>query len=244
MCDKVLSRQGISFASVNSQGSRVAYDVEVDGVLGRAATQNFIKPPVRITPIPLAVTAAALNSVMNPQGSRCLANEIPTCNIIKGVNDTFALDALTGHKYFDLLPPSVRSGAAAKARFSLDNDEPGQHISYDNNGSFPEFCGGSASFSVWVRMDSEMSYLINRYQDRTKVWTDHHWKLYVEKGRMTLYSQNPETGAQDGTQVPSSSSSSVFSVIMLVAHTATVFCARARCADCVGNGSMERCRLI
>ena len=61
MCDKVLSRQGISFASVNSQGSRVAYDVEVDGVLGRAATQNFIKPPVRITPIPLAVTAAAFS---------------------------------------------------------------------------------------------------------------------------------------------------------------------------------------
>jgi hypothetical protein len=198
--DMVLSDQGIAFAEADTRTKNVNYDVEVEGILGRAATQNFIKPPVVQKPTPLATVAFAKGTVMNKQGVRCKTDEIPTCNIVTGVNETFARDIITGHGYYDLLPASVRNGGAAKSRFSLDNDEPGQHISYDNNGSFPEWCGSSVSFSVWLRMDSGMSYLINRYQDRTKVWTDHHWKLYVEKARMTFISQNPSTGAQDGIQ--------------------------------------------
>ena len=187
-------------SEVKTRTAIVNYDVEVEGILGRTATQNFIKPATIVSPTPLATAPFATGTVMNPQGTRCKVDEIPTCNIVTGVNETFARDSITGHSYYDLLPASVRNGGGAKSRFSLDNDDPGQHISYDNNGSFPEWCGSSVSFSIWVRMDSGMSYIINRYQDRTKVWTDHHWKLYVEKGRMTLYSQNPSTGAQDGTQ--------------------------------------------
>ena len=68
--DKVLSDQGISFASTKTQTSGLNYDLEVEGILIRAATQNFITPLVVPTLTPIAVSPQPVGTVMNLQGTR------------------------------------------------------------------------------------------------------------------------------------------------------------------------------
>jgi len=107
------------------------------------------------------------------------------------IADAAADPVLTGKTYVPLISPGLLD---AEGRATIGTRGPKELIRLDNV-NFPDFCGRSASFSLWTEPLGLNGYILTRYGVTDTVWGDKYWTLFAGDNRVCLWNNDDLEGS-------------------------------------------------
>jgi len=179
-----------SFAVAASERAEAERITAVEGSLGRSVAQKVMNPaPVIIEPQKINVAKNATCRRVIPFGADT------SCRFISNWTGAAETDD-DGVPFLNLLPPAVRPpGVGGREPIYLDQNGAGEYIRYDPS-TFPDFCGQSATFSLWIETDTlDGGYFLTRYGTSEKVKPLRWWGLYAEAFGLYVYGFNAPSNA-------------------------------------------------
>ena len=173
--DLAIARSDSKFAEAADERGLAAQQLSLEASLSRAALDLAFDTA--------NLTVDAKIDVARKGGCRVIPvfGNSTSCRIIERW-DPLETDDITGKSFFNMLPTSARpTGAGPKDRLIIDHTRSNQYLRYSAD-AWPSFCGGSASFSLWLATDTvHGGALLSRY---SPVESDGHstlqYALYAE----------------------------------------------------------------
>ena len=171
--DEMKSKNQEAFASARDERLSISRDLHVEGSLLRQTVFLATNPIVVVRDPPIIVKNSSPCSPIAAYGNDT------SCSIMKLSESDAILDTTLNYQYFPLiksqyLPP----GRGVKDRAFLSVRKTNELLRYDPV-AFPSWCGGSASFSVWVENEGVAGYIISRYKTSEVPFPEKFWILVI-----------------------------------------------------------------
>jgi hypothetical protein len=173
--DVMKSNNQEAFATARDERLSISRELHVEGSLLRQTVSLATNPIVVVRDPPIIVENPSPCSPLSAYGN-------DTCYIMKlnesdAILDTMASDSFSF--YFPLIKPQyLTPGRGVKDRAFLSVRKTNELLRYDPV-AFPSWCGGSASFSVWVENEGVAGYIISRYKTSEVPFPEKFWILVI-----------------------------------------------------------------
>ena len=169
--DVTTARNEESFANAQDERLSVSRNLAVEATLTRQAvslTENSVNV-VRDPPIIVSDTSPCIPIV-------AFGNDT-SCHIMTLTEADAEFDTVLNYQYFPLIKPEyLPPGRGLKDRSFLGRKKANELLRYDPV-AFPSWCGGSASFSIWISFEDTAGYVLTRYKTSETVWPAKIWKI-------------------------------------------------------------------
>jgi len=169
--DETRSKNEEAFENAKDERVSASQDLQVDGTLTRQMVYLTENPIDVVRDPPIIVPDSSPCSPVAAYGADT------SCHVMS-LNETDVIpDTALNSQYFPLIKPEyLPPGKGIKDRAFLGVKKTDELIRYDPV-AFPSWCGGSASFSLWVECEGPGGYIIARYQTSAVPWPEKFWKL-------------------------------------------------------------------
>ena len=171
--DAIKSINDESFANEQDIVLLTSRENQVDGSLTRQTVVLTGNPIEIVRDPPIIVNSSGPCRPLAAYGNDT------SCYLMTLHESDAILDTTLNYQYFPLiksqyLPP----GRGVKDRAFLPVRKTNELLHYDPV-SFPSWCGGSASFSVWVENEGVGGYVISRYKTSEVPYPEKFWILVI-----------------------------------------------------------------